>query len=115
MSPLARICAGCRRPVPVDQLKEGRCGDCYRGHARARNQRRGNRVWQSHRWRKVGEQVLARDGHPCRRCGRPGNTVHHLEGFLNEVDPAAWDPTRCITLWRSCHGSIDAPKASRRT
>jgi hypothetical protein len=63
MSPLARICAQCRRPVPVDQLREGRCGDCYRGHARARNQRRGNRVWQSHRWRKVGEQVVARDGH----------------------------------------------------
>jgi hypothetical protein len=30
-----------------------------------------HRVWQSDRWRKVREQVLARDGHQCQRCAGP--------------------------------------------
>ena len=65
-------------------------------------------------WRRIREQVLARDGHRCQACGRlvVGREAHvdHIgnDAALN----AGWDISTLQCLCRSCHGLKTAVEQS---
>ena len=50
-------------------------------------------------WRR---QVLARDGHTCRRCGAPATEADHIINRATRPDLAT-DPDNGQALCRSCH------------
>jgi 5-methylcytosine-specific restriction endonuclease McrA len=89
------------------------CPACI-AHRRADNKRRANNEATAGRlsphWQKLRLRAIARDRH-CQRCGTTNDLTVHL-------DPAKRGQHRnarledCTTLCRSCHGSIDAPRAA---
>jgi DEAD/DEAH box helicase domain-containing protein len=77
-------------------------------------------------WGKVREEILARDGHRCRKCGAgepPGRShdVHHLRPFrefgyvrgANQNDRLANAPENLITLCRACHHRVESAAGLR--
>ncbi len=52
--------------------------------------------------RKVRAAVIARDGHRCRSCARPGplEVHHHLESFARG---GAYVPENLLALCHACH------------
>jgi len=57
------------------------------------------------RWKRVRLTILERDGHTCQLCGRPADTVDHIQ-------PAAYggddSPENLRALCRSCNASLGA-------
>lgn len=51
-------------------------------------------------WRRLSEQILARDLYACQDCGEPATVVHHLEYPKVLGDE---DPDDLISLCRKCH------------
>jgi DEAD/DEAH box helicase domain-containing protein len=77
-------------------------------------------------WDQIREEILARDGHCCRKCGAgepPGRShdVHHLRPFrefgyvrgANRKDRLANTPENLITLCRACHHRAEAATGLR--
>ena len=77
-------------------------------------------------WEKVREEILARDGHRCRKCGAgepPGRShdVHHMRPFRefgyvrggNRNDRLANTPENLITLCRACHHRAESAMGLR--
>jgi DEAD/DEAH box helicase domain-containing protein len=77
-------------------------------------------------WEQDRAEILARDGHRCRKCGAsepPGRShdVHHLRPFrefgyargVNRNDRLANAPENLITLCRACHHRIESATGLR--
>jgi 5-methylcytosine-specific restriction endonuclease McrA len=105
-----KLCARCTR-----RMQPGRalCTDCQQADDRRRNTRRRLSGRTTAAWQRLRLAAFYRDGYACQRCSRTG-TRHTLTVHL---DPALegnhWIATLddLTTLCRSCHGSIDAPRA----
>jgi len=98
---MLRPCRGrCGRHIPAGQTF---CPDCG-----SRDQERRRSMHRSH-WRRLRTERLALDQHTCQSCGQPANTVHLRPELHGNHDAAT--PDDCITLCRSCHGTVDAPRA----
>jgi 5-methylcytosine-specific restriction endonuclease McrA len=105
--PLMRLCPSCG----VIQQRTGRCARCEA----ARGAKKVISGRTSVRWKKLRLAVIARDGNTCQRCGRqaPAHllTVHLAPELRNNHRLATFET--CVTLCRSCHGSVDAPRARK--
>jgi len=53
--------------------------------------------------------VWARDGGVCRRCGKPGEQIHHRKprGAGGTSDPATNEPQNLVLLDQACHEWIE--------
>src|SRR3990172_316096 len=105
VSAILSICPvlGCGRVT-----RGGRCPE----HARAEYLRREAkaRSLRSSRARQAMREVVVRIQR-CERCGRTDDLTAHLPG-------GGWHPeewwTGYVVLCRSCHGTVDAPRAKRK-
>lgn len=107
---LVRACAGCGRPTANVRCRRCTIGENQRRHVKAV----ANGLHSAH-WANVREQRLALDGHLC-TIRRPGCTVRattvHLDPELRgDHLKATLQNTR--SACRSCHGTVDAPRAAR--
>ena len=107
-----RLCPQCG----ASGLSTGLCPDCTRLDNRRRNAKRKDSGRTTKAWQALRLATMHRDGHACRSCGITG-TRHdltvHLDPRLNGNHRAA-SLDDLITLCRSCHGSVDAPRAHSR-
>jgi 5-methylcytosine-specific restriction endonuclease McrA len=108
--PIVRLCSvgGCTH-APV---QGGRC----RLHAQQAQQRKAAK-WRNSKagsaaWRRVREQVLARDRYRCRRCGTRENLSVHIAPWL-KADHSRARLEDSVTLCLRCHGTIDGGRAAR--
>jgi 5-methylcytosine-specific restriction endonuclease McrA len=90
------------------------CGDMMDApelHAHMlRHKRAEGDIRTTRRWRRIREQVLARDGHACRLCGETqALEVHHLDG-----DWANNALSNLVTLCEACHEELHGKPGSRR-
>ena len=102
------------------ELHEGRgavCERCYRPKPRApyttreRNSR-ARKLYGTAAWKRTRQQVLDRDGHLCRNCGRTAPlSVHHIIPAERADDPL--DPANLVTLCRACHTRADARRRAK--
>jgi 5-methylcytosine-specific restriction endonuclease McrA len=115
---MARICNTCFR---IFDGGGAHCPPCQqqrdRAHSARSNAKSREQGRTTSRWRRLRLQVLARDGYTCQRCGaqpHPSQLHAHLDPRLAGDH---WIATvdDCTTLCRSCHGTIDAPRSTRRT
>jgi 5-methylcytosine-specific restriction endonuclease McrA len=107
VSPLPRICV---EPSCPDHT----AGDPHRcpRHASEYNARKRHthRSTIGPHWRRLRQQALARD-RCCQRCGTTHDLTVHLDPRMRgDHDTAVLEA--CTTLCRSCHGTIDAPRAA---
>lgn len=105
MSPIVRLCPkpGCGRTDPHTHLD---AHDQARRTAKTKASGRGRAAW--HRLRQA---TIARDG-CCTVCGTTHDLTVHLHPSLNGNHWLA-GLDHVTTLCRSCHGRLDAPRASR--
>ncbi len=110
MSPIVKPC---RCGALIDrQLKF--CPSCQRADDQRRNAKRKASGRTTAAWNRLRTAAIDRDGYACRRCGRSG-TVGTLTVHLRpELSGNHWTATLddLETLCRSCHGSVDAPRAA---
>jgi 5-methylcytosine-specific restriction endonuclease McrA len=110
---LAKLCNGCHAAFPQEKVKRGLCPDCQRADNHRRNTKRRVSGRTTAAWQRLRLAAFDRDSYACRQCGQ-GGTRHTLTVHL---DPALkgnhWSATLddLTTLCRSCHGSVDAPRA----
>jgi 5-methylcytosine-specific restriction endonuclease McrA len=110
--PLMKICNGCGKMTTAR-----RCPPCQQAYDRAHNRQRAAKAKAHGRntaaWRKLRAAVLERDDHQCRSCGSGNYLTAHLDPALGGNH---WNatPDDCVTLCASCHGQVDAPRATRR-
>lgn len=87
-----------------------RCAKCQKLDDARRNDKRKRDGRNKAAWRRLRKVVIARDGGKCTRCGRTYPlSVHSLAGGYHILNADLY-----VTLCYSCHGSVDAPKASSR-
>jgi hypothetical protein len=73
---MLRYCNLCNEVVPANE---------YLAHRRRHRERKGS----SSQWRKLRQQILARDGHRCTVCGATENLeVHHRDSNWKNNDPS---------------------------
>lgn len=94
-----------------------RCLPCRRSRDRGREATRPSPADRGygHEWRKLRDQVIARDG-ACVRCGTTGTqanplSVHHVVAKALGGDD---DMGNLVTLCKSCHGSVGPQVAGGR-
>jgi 5-methylcytosine-specific restriction endonuclease McrA len=119
---MRKVCSTCGRIYePYGGKPHAHCPSCQTVHDRRHNARSNAKSKAQGRttqqWRRVRLMVLERDGYTCQRCGAQPHSsqLHaHLDPRLNGNH---WNATLadCTTLCRSCHGTVDAPRASRRS
>lgn len=112
----ARVCLDCGRafqPVP-GRRRNNRCPEHAELQHQADTKRKthwnkahpgARRVYQTLAWQRVRKVVLERDDHTCRRCGNPGNVVHHLKPARVSAEP--YNPDLLVTVCRACSGRLD--------
>jgi 5-methylcytosine-specific restriction protein A len=74
-----RPCMHCRRYLPDDQFKDGRCPDCRREYQRQRDARRGSSTARGYGtgWQRLAAQIIV--AHPyCAQCGHTGSQANPL-------------------------------------
>lgn len=104
--PRLYTCPTCGTPSP----RPGLC-EFHRARAQALKQHKDRaRGYGSPHWQQVRRQVLARDGR-CMRCGSLEDLTVHLDPGL-KGNHAIAESRDALTLCRSCHGSLDAPRSS---
>jgi 5-methylcytosine-specific restriction endonuclease McrA len=99
-----RLCSRCGLTRPMS----GRCPHCGPAHDMAKVRSRRTTA----RWERLRLAVLERDNHRCRICGSASDLTVHLHPDLRGDHDLA-EAENCFTLCRSCHGRVDAPRASR--
>lgn len=104
---LTRLCS-CGRDAAAGRT---RCPDCTRLDNQRRAARNVKRGTNTRRWRKLRAYAIQRDG-GCVRCGTTHDLTVHLDAAL-AGDHRQATSADVVTLCRSCHGSIDAPRASQ--
>lgn len=91
------------------------CNACIE-YKKADNRRRGRNLYTSGRrtrhWQRLRLQAITRD-RVCRNCGTAHNLTVHLDPKLRGQHAHA-TLADVTTLCASCHGSIDAPRASKK-
>ena len=108
MTPVLRICSqpGCGRPTTHPP-------HCTK-HATLERDRRKHKTKQagytSAHWKRIRGLALNAAGYTCSRCGGTHDLTVHLNPVLHGNHRYA-TPTDCTVLCRSCHGSMDAPRA----
>jgi 5-methylcytosine-specific restriction endonuclease McrA len=109
-----RLCPRCGRRK--NNAKTGLCPECQVADDRRRNTKRRESGRTTARWQRLRLAALHRDGYACQRCGQSGTrhtlTVHLDPALKGNHWIAALDDL--TTLCRSCHGSMDAPRAHAR-
>lgn len=86
------------------QVKPGLCATCKRVDNQRRNRKTAEQGRSSSAWRRFRKANIASQ---CQRCGSGDNlTYHYRPGGRHSFNPGDYQ-----TLCRSCHGSIDAPRA----
>ena len=101
--PIIRLCPNCGTPLAAGVLR-GRCPDCKREQAQAKNQRRtaARRARSTSRWQTVRAQAIRRDGNRCTRCGSTEKLEgHHIRPLAK--GGSAYSLDNIITLCASCH------------
>lgn len=93
--------AVCAEDGCPEQVKGGYCAE----HRRERRSP-SSRVTGTAAWKRVRRLVLERDGWTCRYCGRPAQTVDHVEPVSRGGDPL--DPENCVAACGSCNYSKGA-------
>ena len=72
-----------------------------------------NEFYNSSRWRKVRNYVMAKNNYLCQRCQKPATIVHHIEHLnddnLNDVD-IALNENNLMTVCHECHNFIHYSK-----
>ena len=63
-------------------------------------------------WRRIRQRVLRRDGHACRRCGRPATDVDHRVELID--GGAAYETGNLQSLCPECHGAKSSESRYRR-
>jgi 5-methylcytosine-specific restriction endonuclease McrA len=111
--PLLKLCPRCGCSMePTRKL----CTDCQRADDRRRNAKRRESGRTTAAWQRLRLAAFHRDSYACQRCGQTGTrhtlTVHLRPELRGNHRTAALDDL--TTLCRSCHGSVDAPRSSRR-
>jgi hypothetical protein len=108
--PLARICTRCGGTYSGKRCESATCVAWWKLDDARRNARKKAHGRNTKDWTRFAEQVKRRDNYRCVECGTSRNlTVHykltgpHTSRNLDDYE------TRC----RSCHGTIDAPRARR--
>ena len=107
------VCNSCMRISPT----KPRCPACQQARDKILNARSNQKAQAQGRttahWKRLRIQVLVRDEYTCQRCGSHSNLSAHPDPRLGGNHFIA---TRddCTTLCRSCHGTVDAPRARRR-
>lgn len=101
-SRLMRVCPHCKSVLPAAEYEQHRAR-CYTLHRKDGRPQHSS----SSAWKKLRAQVVARDGHRCRRCGSSRDLqVAHLSHDWRQDDPA-----QLITLCVRCHKAFDAAYA----
>jgi 5-methylcytosine-specific restriction endonuclease McrA len=59
-------------------------------------------IYNTREWRRTRLEVLDRDNHRCRYCGKPARTVHHRPR-LEELLRAGMSPFDHAYLFSACH------------
>jgi 5-methylcytosine-specific restriction endonuclease McrA len=119
-----RYCNGCGRTYDPQggYHRSGKCQVCTRTYERERARVKPSRlVRNSARFKKLREQIKARDHHRCRRCGSSHRLdVHHRVPLHRGGDP--YDPANLETLCSDCHSETTRrpitqakPRFSRQT
>jgi 5-methylcytosine-specific restriction endonuclease McrA len=62
-------------------------------------------IYNSPEWAATRIATLIRDHYSCKRCGKYGDTAHHIIAL--EDGGAPFDLTNTATLCRSCHAHVD--------
>lgn len=110
MSPSLKHCSapGCRSLLPLGttHCAQHRAADNQRRHAKQEAHGRNTAAW-----RRKRKQRLDLDGHACQRCGAAANTVHLDPAWKGDHEHAPIDAM--TSMCTSCHGTIDAPRATR--
>jgi 5-methylcytosine-specific restriction endonuclease McrA len=115
---LRSICSvrGCGELYEKTSRRVHRCAEHQREFEQRDNARRNRQRWRQRRttarWRAMRAAVLERDGR-CLDCGATDDLTVHLDPAL-EGDHTAAGVDDCVTLCRTCHGRVDAPRASKR-
>ncbi|XJS10463.1 HNH endonuclease [Aerococcaceae bacterium WGS1372] len=72
-----------------------------------------NEFYNSSRWRKVRDYVMAKNNYLCERCNRPAKIVHHIEWLndnnLNDFD-IALNEANLMAVCQECHNFIHYSK-----
>jgi 5-methylcytosine-specific restriction enzyme A len=101
-----RTCNHCGQsydPFDGTYRRKGRCQTCTRTYERERARVKPSRlVRNSTRFKKLREQIKARDHHRCQRCGNAyGLDVHHRTPLHQGGAP--YDLANLETLCSGCH------------
>jgi HNH endonuclease len=101
-----RSCNRCGQSYdPFDRIyrRKGKCQTCTRTYERERARARPQRLARnSARFKKLREQIKARDRHRCQRCGSSHRLdVHHRVPLHRGGNP--YDPANLETLCSDCH------------
>ena len=108
--PLLKLCPRCG--CTMDSTRK-LCLECQRVDDRRRNAKRRESGRTTAAWQRLRLAALRRDSYACQRCGQRGTrhtlTVHLRPELRGNHRIAALDDL--TTLCRSCHGSVDAPRA----
>ena len=67
-------------------------------------------LYNSKAYKDARRAVLRRDANTCGYCGKPGNTVDHIQPLKNTgtKSPLATDPNNMVCACRSCNASKGA-------
>jgi 5-methylcytosine-specific restriction endonuclease McrA len=89
-----RICLTCGVAFHPTKVRQTRCASHYSRETRFNGA-----------WRKQRNAILSRDGHQCRYCGRPANTVDHI---IPVKRGGSDEPTNLVAACASCNASKGA-------
>jgi len=105
--PVVKLCARCSAYATHGRY----CQQHARERQQQQNQRDHSYGYSSTHWRRMRQ--LARHYHPhCQRCGSTTGLTVHLDPALHG-DHRSAQLDDCTVLCASCHGTLDAPRASR--
>jgi hypothetical protein len=87
------------------------CPQCGRKGHLPKQTKDTMRGYHSRNWREVKWRAQVRDGFRCQQCGSPFALTAHLDP-ARQGDHYHATLDEVTTLCRTCHGTLDAPRAT---